>query len=77
MNEEISNWLETLDTASKASNYRININKINSQKLKIIIFYGKGHPSEESKTDNEDSFSIATSFVCACHLPCDPCSRKL
>ncbi len=67
MNEEISNWLETLDTASKASNYRININKINSQKLKIIIFYGKGHSSEESKTDNEDFFSIATSFVCACH----------
>ncbi len=52
MNEEISNWLETLDTASKASNYRININKINSQKLKIIIFYGEDHPSEESKTDN-------------------------
>ncbi len=74
MNEEISNWLETLDTAS---NYRININKINSQKLKIIIFYGKGHPSEESKTDNEDYFSIATSFVCASHWPCDPCSTKI
>ncbi len=37
---------------------------MNGQKLKIINFYGKGHPSKESKTDNEDSFSIATSFVC-------------
>ncbi len=78
----MTNWLETLDTASESFNLQNKyINKINSQKLKTIIFYGKGHPKtfspriksvkslgvrSESKTD-EDSFSIAASLVCACH----------
>ncbi len=45
MNEEMSNWLETLDTASESFNLQNKyINEINSQKLKIINFYGKCYP---------------------------------